>query len=134
DDPRQVQPPGDRQRALAQRALAAARARRAEEGPPELLARLPGAIEKEVLEHRQPRKAAGDLQGADEPGLGDAIGAPAGDVAAVEHDAAALRRDQPGDAVEQRRLAGAVGTDEAGDRSRLHDEVHAVERADAVEA
>ena len=68
------------------------------------------------------------------PRLGDAVGAPAGDVAAVEDDAAALGRDQAGDAVEQRRLARAVGADEAGDRARLHGEVDAVERADAVEA
>ena len=42
-----------------------------------------------------------------------------GDVDAVERDVPARRRLQPGDDVEQRRLAGAVRADQPGDAARL---------------
>src|ERR1043166_8085683 len=123
-----------RQRALGQLGLPASRDASPEDGGHEILAGLAVAVEEEVLEHREAREAAGDLERAYEPGLGDAIGAPAGDVAAGEEDTAGLGRDQAGDAVEDRGLAGAVGADQAGDGAGLDDEVHSVERADAVEA
>jgi hypothetical protein len=129
----EVEPAHHGQRALAQRRLAPARAAAAGEGVPEPLARLVITVEHEVLEDGQAREAARDLECPHEPGPRDAVRAPARDVTAVEDHTATLRRHETGDAVKQRRLAGAVGTDETGDRAGLDREVNAVQRADAVE-
>ena len=53
---------------------------------------------------------------------------------AVEGDRAAIAFVEPRQAVEERRLAGAVGADQAGDLPRLDAERDAVERDDAAEA
>src|SRR5690348_12158789 len=98
------------------------------------LAGLSRAIEQKVLEHGEAREAARDLEGADESGRSDAIGAPTGDVPPGEQDRALMRRHDPRDAVERRRLARAVGADEAGDPARLDVEIEAAQRLDAIEA
>ena len=49
------------------------------------------------------------------PRLAMLVGAQAGDVVAVEEDPAGVERLEAGDQVEQRRLAGAVRTDDAED-------------------
>ena len=54
--------------------LALARGPRADDRLPQALARLVAAVEHEVLEHRQPGKAARDLEGAHQPAPADAIG------------------------------------------------------------
>ena len=53
-----------------------------------------------------------------------------GDVVAVEANGAARRSEQSGDRVQQRRLAGAVGTDEGDDLTRVDTERHGVQRRD----
>ena len=56
------------------------------------------------------------------------------DAPAGERDRAARDRIEPGDAVEQRGLAGAVRTDQAADLAGVDLTGHAVERAHAAEA
>jgi hypothetical protein len=56
------------------------------------------------------------------------------DVATVELDLARVRPEQPGDDVEQRRLAGAVGTDQPRDVTDLDVDRHVAERLQAAEA
>ena len=51
----------------------------------------------------------------------------------VERDPATPGRDDPGDALKQGRLAGAVGADQRRDRAALDVEIHTVERLHAVE-
>ena len=69
------------------------------------------AEEPDVLE--RPRHAAG----------GHAIGPPARDVVALEHEAPGARRQHAGDQVEERRLAGAVRPDHRVDGAGLDDSV-----------
>ena len=57
----------------------------------------------------------------------------ASDIVAVEGDAAAGRRQNSGDGVEQRGLAGAVGTDDGATLAARHGEADAVDRAQGVE-
>ena len=64
-----------------------------------------------VLVHRQQRKDVRDLERAADARLRAAIGRLIGDVDAVELDAAARRRAQAGDEVEERRLPGPVRAD-----------------------
>ena len=56
-----------------------------------------------------------------------------GDGVAVEGDGPAPRRDEAGDGVDQRRLPGAVGSDETDDRPARHAERDAVDGAKAAE-
>ena len=55
----------------------------------------------EILEHGQLREDVGALERAADPHAADAVRRRAGDVAAVEHDLAAIRLQMPGDQVEQ---------------------------------
>src|SRR2546421_43587 len=57
------------------------------------------------------------LEGARDPEPRDAVRGAARDVGACEEDASGRRLVQPGDDVEEGRLAGAVRADEADDRS-----------------
>jgi hypothetical protein len=58
----------------------------------------------------------------------------AGDVGAVEDDAAAVRRELPAELRHQRRLAGAVGADEGVDLAARDLQVDAIGRDQAAEA
>src|SRR6185369_2379203 len=67
-------------------------------------------------------------------------GGTSGEIAACEQDAPALRRDDPEDGLQQRRLAGAVAPEQRHDlvlvnlEGGSHDDVAlAVERADFIE-
>src|SRR5262249_42514650 len=60
------------------------------------------------------------------------MGRPIEDRTALEHDIAAIRRDKPADAVEQRGLAGPVRSDKAEDLTGFDRERHAVQRDDAA--
>src|SRR4051812_14251856 len=53
---------------------------------------------------------------------------------AVEADRALRRLDEPADAVEERRLACAVGADQAADGAVSDRQLHVVERGDSAEA
>ena len=57
----------------------------------------------------------------------------AGDVGAVEHHAAAARRIEAGEQIEQRGLAGAVRADDGEDLGGLDLERYAVDGFDAAE-
>ena len=56
------------------------------------------------------------------------VGLEAGDVPAVEHDAAAGRLEEPRDVVEERRLAGPVWSDERENLPALDAEAHVIDR------
>ena len=86
-----------------------------------------------VLEHAQAAEQAHPLEGPGEPGAGDLIGRPAGQVAAERQDPAAGRRQHAGDHVDQRRLARAVGADQPQDLAALEPQADAVDRAQLVE-
>ena len=60
--------------------------------------------------------------------------ADAEEVASVEEDLAAVRLVEPRDDVEERRLAGAVGPDQAADLAQLEVEGDSVERDDTPES
>src|SRR5262249_45202268 len=88
---------------------------------------------QEVLEGAQPREHAHELEGAAHAEPRHAMGGHARHLAAVEGDAALVWREIARDAVEQRRLAGAVGADQAHQLSRLHLEIDTVDGGDAEE-
>ncbi len=88
----------------------------------------------QVLQHRHRRKEASELEGAPHAHRIDEVRRTPGDVLALVDDLAAVRRFQPGDEVEHRRLAGAVRADDAGDLAALDLEAGAVNRLDAAEA
>jgi len=56
------------------------------------------------------------------------------DAAALQEDLALVDVVDPGDAVEEGRLAGAVGADEPVDAPRFEGQRHAVDRGDAAES
>ena len=62
------------------------------------------------------------------------VGRQAVDAFAVEADRAGVGRKHAGDHVEQRGLAGAVGTDQREDRAGRHLEAHVVDREQAAKA
>jgi hypothetical protein len=57
----------------------------------------------------------------------------AGDVVTVERNAACGRRQRAGDGVEQRGLAGPVGSDDGAALASRHGEADAIDRAKRVE-
>ena len=87
-----------------------------------------------VVEHRLARKQRQVLEGAGDADLGDAMRRPAEQRAAFEPDVAAGRRVEPAQAVEEGRLAGAVGSDQPEDLALVEVERDAVERDDAAKA
>ena len=74
------------------------------------------------------------LERAGDPEAGDAVGRYREQVLAVEGDRARERAVDPAEAVEHRRLAGAVRPDEAHDLALVDREAQTVERDDAPEA
>src|SRR6185369_11204779 len=66
--------------------------------------------------------------------LDDLPGLERGDVLAVEGDAPLVGTQDLGDEAQQRRLAGAVGTDEPDDFLALQLEAHAVDGGESAEA
>ena len=55
------------------------------------------------------------------------------DVVTIEHDPSAGRRHHPGNSVEQRGLASAVGTDDGATLAARHGQADAVDRAQRIE-
>ena len=74
--------------------------------------------DEHVLLGRHVAEQADVLERPGDPEADDLVGLAAGDLRAVEHDPALGRDVQAGDHVEERRLAGAVGPDEADDARR----------------
>src|SRR5690606_15304091 len=81
----------------------------------------------DVLEHRHLAEQPDVLEGAGDAGLGNLVRFAPHHLLAVEADGAALRLVEAGDAVEERGLAGAVRSDEAGDGASRDAEIDAVE-------
>ena len=75
-------------------------------------------------ERREHALAAGHLDDAER---GDLVGRGVGDVAAVEDDGAAIGRDDAGDRLQERGLAGAVGAEQGDDLALVDLEVDAEE-------
>ena len=89
----------------------------------------------EVLERGEPRKHADELERAPDAETSDAVGRGAPVTSRSRNsDAAAVGRQEPGDAIEQRRLARAVRTDQAHQLARLHGEVDGVDGRHAEES
>ena len=77
--------------------------------------RLGREAELEVLLHGEPRKDLPALRHVSQPEPGARVRRQPGDVRAVEADGAGARRQEPGDAFEERRLAHAVAAEDGGD-------------------
>src|SRR5204863_5822684 len=87
---------------------------------------------RDVVAHGQFHERARELKRPRDPPTADPVRRPPGDVLAIEPNGAGRRR-KPAHHVEERRLAGAVGTDEPDHFAPAHREVDAVERAHAPE-
>ena len=87
-----------------------------------------------VLRRREVTKGLDDLEGPRDPRASDTVWRLARDLAAVEDDAPGVRRREARETVKARRLAGAVGTEEAEDLALLGGEGDGVERGEAGEA
>src|SRR6202043_2872424 len=72
-------------------------------------------------------------EGAADADFGDPVRRARQDALALHQDVAGARLVEPGEAVEQRGLAGAVRADQAEDLALMHVERHAIQRDDAAE-
>jgi hypothetical protein len=105
-----------------------------------LLARMPDVArarkraDHDVLRDRHALEGAQLLEGAGDAPAADAVGRKPGEPRPVELDFALVGRVEPADALEQRRLAGAVGPDDADELARRHVERDAPVGGDAAEA
>src|SRR5262245_55276393 len=88
----------------------------------------------DVLEDGHSAEELSGLEGAREAARGDAAGRLPRDGGAVEPYFAASGLHEAADHVEQRRLAGAVGSDDAADLTAVDREIDPVERANAAES
>src|SRR3954468_20475877 len=80
----------------------------------------------EIVAHRQFREYLQQLEGAADPETIEIRWPLSGNELAVDPDLARARHQLAEDAVEQRRLAAAIGTDEAENLALLHVEADAV--------
>src|SRR5262249_59005983 len=88
----------------------------------------------DVLEHGHALEQGQVLEGAPDAELGDAVARCPQQRMAREDDLARVRRVEAAQAVEQRRLAGAVRPDEPNDLALVHGEGDLVEGDDASES
>src|SRR5213594_283190 len=133
-DGRQVEEREQLARALADLRLLAPHPRQAQRVAEEVAARATVDADHHVLEHGERREQREVLEGAADAEVGDAVRRQRQQRAVAEADVPPLWRVEPAQAVEQRRLAGAVGADEPDDLALGHVEGDAVERDDASEA
>jgi len=89
--------------------------------------------DKQVLEHGEVLERVRNLERAADAGDAARARRRLRDVAAVEPDGAAVRPDEPGDQVEQRRFAGAVRSDDAQRLARCDVEADAVDSLQRAE-
>src|SRR5665213_3746314 len=87
----------------------------------------------DVLPRRHGAEESEVLEGAADAERGDAMARHREEIAPLEPDRPAFRLVEPAQAVEQRRLAGAVGADEAADRTACNRKRDLVERDNAAE-
>ena len=97
------------------------------------LAGLVLAGEHHVVEHRHAGEHLGELERAHHPLGGELVARRVARRLAVERDHAGVGLVEPGEQVEQRGLAGAVGADQGGDRAALHLQAVDVDGTDAAE-
>ena len=90
--------------------------------------------DEDVLERRHAAERLWNLVRAHQPEPAALRGRARRDVGAVEVDAAGSRRERPGQHAEQRRLAGAVGADDADRLVLAHRQVDVVEHHKRSEA
>ena len=98
---------------------------------------LPGLSRRhghQVLAHGQCRELMRDLEGPEQAPVEQLVGLEAGDVLTAEKDLPRVGREHAGNQVEQRRLAGAVGADQACDRALCDLQTRAVNGCHAAEA
>ena len=91
------------------------------------------AADADVVDHREVGKQRDVLEGAADADLGDLVRRPRQDAGAFHQDVAGARLIEPGEAIEERGLAGAVRSDQAEDGALVHVEGHAIQRDDAAE-
>jgi hypothetical protein len=117
----------------AQRALAPVQAGQTQDPGHEAGSAALVRAEQHVLADRHRGEQAEVLERARDTQLGDPMRLAREHVLAVEPDRAGLRRVQPADAVEERRLARAVRPDEPADLTAFDIERRLVQRCDASE-
>ncbi len=93
-----------------------------------------GQRHHDVLARRELVEQRHDLEGARHALVGDGVGAEAGDILAIETDAAAARLDPTGQHIEERGLAGAVGAHDAVQLAFRHGQVDLLEHHAVPEA
>src|SRR5258708_3947881 len=86
-----------------------------------------------VLAHGHGAERPDDLERAADAKSRDPVRRLAGDRAALPADVAPVQPVDPADAVEQRRLAGAIGTDDSDDLALPHPELDTVDRSHATD-
>ena len=77
----------------------------------------------DILENRHAVEYIDDLERTAEPHVTDAVRGHSGDIRALEHHFAAVWLELPGDEVEQRGFARAVGSDDRHDISFFNQEI-----------
>jgi hypothetical protein len=92
------------------------------------------AADHDVLQHRHAAEEAEILEGAADAERGDAVARRLRQASPLEENTAAIEAVEPAEAVEERRLARAVRSDEAADLPGFDREGDAVERDDPAEA
>src|SRR5262249_43303343 len=93
-----------------------------------------GGCQGDVLQHRHVREGPWDLVGARHAAPGDFVRRRPADPDAVDRDAAAAQRIEARADVDQRRLARAVGPNQAQDLALAYVEVDAAQRLQAAKA
>ena len=79
------------------------------------------------------RERPRNLVGARDAGAGDPVRGQPGELTTIEFDAAAGGRVVPADDIDEGRLAGTVGTEQAEDLAPAHVDVDADKRAHTAE-
>src|SRR4029079_3055735 len=124
----------ERQRSGHNFALLRQRPRIAQHRPNHARPRTHVAADHHVLERRQIGEETDVLEGARNAGGGDLVRWKARDATSFEIEAAGVHRVDPGEHVEQCRLAGAVRADEPVNLALADRERHVLERLQAAEA
>src|SRR5207247_847782 len=91
------------------------------------------AAEQDVVEHRHVAEELDELEAPRDAVRRHPMRRQPGNLRALEGDAAARRSIETADAIQERRLARAVGADQRGQRPLLDPEAHAGERAQPLE-
>ncbi len=123
-----------RERFLAAARLRAGGVERAEDGADGFLTGLALDCDHDVVERREVGEEPEVLEGAGDAGMHDRLRAQAVELLASEGDCAFVRVEETGDDVEDRGLARAVGSNEAGDAALLDGEAAVLECAQSTEA